>query len=577
MNLDDTLKKFEKIIYDKENDNMYLVIHRLGKGAFAQVWCSLCIYNFFDSFKQKKDFTTKFVALKINFSDDKNHNKKSLVNEFKKLKSLDLKSDNKLINIPLGAFEYKFNDYDYFVIVMNIGSMSIGQYLTKLDKINVNLMFLIIYKMCKSIELIHKKGYVFNDVSPDNFIVFEKNETLKKIKDHLNDVVIEKMNKIQRSGEFMTLQTNNNKNKKRGKLNIKFNYSKLFEKLTSFIIEFEKKIDDSNIITNKIFKLEEDELYSGDEESEEESEYDESEDEFEDESNNKHKSNKEYDINDNINYKFIDDDNDDDDSEDDNDTNTDIDTISTTYKYYSKNINTKCENKIINYINIIDTYIKYKNPEENIYDKSLYYSSGGDNINKKKKFEFIDEPFNQDFDIRLIDPGKMKENGKFYGSHQARYYRPPEVILGYEYDYKIDYWALGCTIWELCTNEPLIYLDDHIDKERIDMDIINLQKIIDILPEEKNNLIKMIKNSKRNRKLFDNKLEQLKFCKKNENTINIFDCFNIVNIAELINKNESKITHDLFFKLSAKYKVELIGCIIANLIRVNVDDRRSII
>jgi serine/threonine-protein kinase PRP4 len=37
----------------------------------------------------------------------------------------------------------------------------------------------------------------------------------------------------------------------------------------------------------------------------------------------------------------------------------------------------------------------------------------------------------------------------------SRYYRPPEVIIGHPFDYGIDMWALGATIYELATGKIL--------------------------------------------------------------------------------------------------------------------------
>jgi len=38
---------------------------------------------------------------------------------------------------------------------------------------------------------------------------------------------------------------------------------------------------------------------------------------------------------------------------------------------------------------------------------------------------------------------------------QTRYYRAPEVILGYPYDEKIDVWSIGCTVYEFITGKTL--------------------------------------------------------------------------------------------------------------------------
>lgn len=37
----------------------------------------------------------------------------------------------------------------------------------------------------------------------------------------------------------------------------------------------------------------------------------------------------------------------------------------------------------------------------------------------------------------------------------ARYYRPPEIYLGYPYDYSLDIWSFACTLFELYTGKVL--------------------------------------------------------------------------------------------------------------------------
>lgn len=37
----------------------------------------------------------------------------------------------------------------------------------------------------------------------------------------------------------------------------------------------------------------------------------------------------------------------------------------------------------------------------------------------------------------------------------SRFYRAPEVILGMDYDYAIDVWSIGCTLFELFTGKIL--------------------------------------------------------------------------------------------------------------------------
>ena len=58
--------------------------------------------------------------------------------------------------------------------------------------------------------------------------------------------------------------------------------------------------------------------------------------------------------------------------------------------------------------------------------------------------------------IRIIDFGSSTYcNGKIYTYIQSRYYRSPEVVLGYDYSPAIDMWSFGCIIFELYTGSPL--------------------------------------------------------------------------------------------------------------------------
>jgi serine/threonine protein kinase len=44
------------------------------------------------------------------------------------------------------------------------------------------------------------------------------------------------------------------------------------------------------------------------------------------------------------------------------------------------------------------------------------------------------------------------------------WYRPPEVLLGGDYDQRIDVWSLGCCIYELATKTPLFPGDSQVDQ-----------------------------------------------------------------------------------------------------------------
>lgn len=61
-----------------------------------------------------------------------------------------------------------------------------------------------------------------------------------------------------------------------------------------------------------------------------------------------------------------------------------------------------------------------------------------------------------DFGVKLIDFGlSCFDNEISYSYIQSRFYRAPEVIIGANYNNKIDLWLFGCVVAELFTGSPL--------------------------------------------------------------------------------------------------------------------------
>lgn len=59
-------------------------------------------------------------------------------------------------------------------------------------------------------------------------------------------------------------------------------------------------------------------------------------------------------------------------------------------------------------------------------------------------------------EVKIIDLGSACFIHDHLGSYiQSRSYRAPEVILGCQYDYRIDVWSLGCILYELFTGNVL--------------------------------------------------------------------------------------------------------------------------
>ena len=59
-------------------------------------------------------------------------------------------------------------------------------------------------------------------------------------------------------------------------------------------------------------------------------------------------------------------------------------------------------------------------------------------------------------EIKVIDYGSACfENRTMYSYIQSRFYRSPEVLLGYPYTAAIDMWSLGCVAAEIFLGLPL--------------------------------------------------------------------------------------------------------------------------
>ena len=74
--------------------------------------------------------------------------------------------------------------------------------------------------------------------------------------------------------------------------------------------------------------------------------------------------------------------------------------------------------------------------------------------------------------VKLIDFGSSCFEGKtIYTYIQSRFYRAPEIILGYPYTGAIDMWSLGCIIAELYNGFPLFAGDTEAEQIALIMEM----------------------------------------------------------------------------------------------------------
>ncbi|XP_062119633.1 dual specificity protein kinase YAK1 homolog isoform X1 [Humulus lupulus] len=90
-------------------------------------------------------------------------------------------------------------------------------------------------------------------------------------------------------------------------------------------------------------------------------------------------------------------------------------------------------------------------------------------------------------EIKIIDFGSAcMENRTVYSYIQSRYYRSPEVVLGYQYSTSIDMWSFGCILAELFLGLPLFPGASEFDLLRRMVKILGGQPPDYILKEAKN-------------------------------------------------------------------------------------------
>lgn len=97
---------------------------------------------------------------------------------------------------------------------------------------------------------------------------------------------------------------------------------------------------------------------------------------------------------------------------------------------------------------------------------------------------FIDDKYIQNIQIRLSDFGTCRNINHSKYDIQTRYYRAPEIILGYKYNESCDMWSVGCTLYELLTGEILFNPDKDVRFSRNKFHLCKMMTILGKIPNE---------------------------------------------------------------------------------------------
>jgi len=127
----------------------------------------------------------------------------------------------------------------------------------------------------------------------------------------------------------------------------------------------------------------------------------------------------------------------------------------------------------------------------------------------ENRLEVISDKYINNCCVKLTDFGLIQYmNDELDPSIQTRYYRSPEIILGYPFNETCDLWSLACITYELLTGEILFHPSKDDEFSRDEQHLYWLQELLGPFPKT------MIQKSKRKNKFFDDdcRLKILKTC-----------------------------------------------------------------
>jgi len=169
------------IIYDEKNDNLYLLIYKLGKGSYATVWFSIQLKGFVNNIKTKKKIDLHHYALKVHNEED--YDEGMLETKIDSYLSQNGKRSN-LINYPKSHFIY---DESIVIVVYETALCSLYDF-HKIYKRNFDEDFVnkITPYLRESITFVHDCGFIHADIKPENYLLMGTNKLQNDI---YNDIL----------------------------------------------------------------------------------------------------------------------------------------------------------------------------------------------------------------------------------------------------------------------------------------------------------------------------------------------------------------------------------------------------
>ena len=456
------------IIYNDKNDDLFILIYKLGSGACATVWFSIHLQKFMKNIKERK-INISYKALKIHNPIDYEEGiietqiQNLLPKNVDRLDGVDGVDGNENINYPVS---YLLINDDIVVVVYEVAIGSLYDVLKIFNKkLPLEFIDTIIPQMIKSIEFVHKNGYIHTDIKPENFLLLGRNK--------LQNDIMEFVQKYDLYSKFKLSRKNVLKK------------SNMFDIITEPIYQLINELSiEFDLIDNIVCDETENNEIS--EYTTDDSENDENEENEENEENDENEDNEDTDNIEESEY-------------------SEIMTESTKSTYNSRRDEYLEEYDKFN----IETIKRIEKIErENSINSSTIEV---DDENKEYIKTYLENP-----KILLMDFGLMQKKDNKYRTVQTRYYRSPEIIFGMPYDEKIDLWALGCSLYELITGKIMINVEKSEYHGIYDKDLINIKFLIENIEKVGYNKIKEMAQKSPRRMYLMNDDNTIKYFKQRE-------------------------------------------------------------
>ncbi len=174
---DDEEEVSDSIIGNQINEQ-YIILKYLGRGTFSKVWL---VHDFIED---------SFMALKI----QEERYIKDLEIEITNLKNIQGKEGHPNVAKFYGVLDFKLNNEPKKGVLMELLGSSLDVLISKDydDKLNSNIVKKIFSDILNGVDYIHRRGYIHNDLKPDNILVSKPNKKLEGFIEKIKELEINK-------------------------------------------------------------------------------------------------------------------------------------------------------------------------------------------------------------------------------------------------------------------------------------------------------------------------------------------------------------------------------------------------